>query len=143
MGIMSFSAQPIPHVMELLEKYYKGGSVLDFGCGTGRYVDCFDRRGYLGVDGFDTNIDHCKKTWPNREFILADLETWEPKEKFDYLFSSVSMEQLDKLPMNWAKTYILVEPIGFKHNYIDIYKPQEIIGLRGAEDVLKFMVSNV
>ena len=156
MGIMSFSAEPIPHVMELLEKYYKGGSVLDFGCGTGRYVDCFDRRGYLGVDGFDTNIDYCKKQWPDREFILADLETWKPpvydrfvsgtseeEQKFDYLFSSVSMEQLDKLPMNWAKTYILVEPIGFKHNYIDIYKPQEVIGLRGAEDVLKFMVSNV
>lgn len=143
MGIMAFSAQPIPHVVELLEKYYKGGSVIDFGCGTGRYVDQFDRRGYLGVDGFDTNIDFCKKQWPDRDFLLEDLETWKPKEKFDYLFSSVSMEQLDNLPTGWAKTYLLVEPIGFKHDYIGIYNPREVIGLRGAEDVLKFMVCDV
>jgi len=143
MGIMSFSAEPIGHVIELLEKYYHGGSVLDFGCGTGRYTNQFDRSGYLGVDGFDTNIDYCKKTWPDRDFLLADLETWKPKQKFDYLFSSVSMEQLDNLPKNWAKTYLLVEPIGFKHDYIDIYKPQEVIGIHGAESVLKFMVCHV
>jgi len=141
MGVMSFSAEPVPHVIELLSKHYKGGSVLDFGCGTGRYTDIFDEDGYLGVDGFPGNISWCEANWTEREWLLADLETWKPDKKFDYLFSSVSMEQLENLPMGWAQTYLLVEPIGFKHDYVGIYKPQEVVEIKDAEDVLKFMVA--
>ena len=140
---MQFQAQPVPSVIKFLQEHYKGGSVLDYGCGTGRYVDYFDENGYLGVDGYPQNIEFCKSNWPTYKFLLQDLEGWVPKKKFDYLFSSVTCEQIDNLPdlRKFAKTVILVEPIGFKHDYITRFKPTIIEGIKGAEAVLKFMVS--
>jgi len=123
MGTMSFSAQPIPSFVAFIKEHYKGGTVLDLGCGTGRYTDCFPADMYTGIDGHPGNISFCGATWPDRKWILADLEEWKPKEKYDYLISSVTMEQLDNLPMGWAKHYIMIEPRGHKHNYQEIYKP--------------------
>jgi trans-aconitate methyltransferase len=142
MGTMYFAAQALPQVISLIQKYYKGGSVLDYGCGTGRYTDYFDEDSYLGVDGYPQNIDFCKSNWPKRKFELADLEDWKPKKKFDYLFSSVTCEQIANLPdlRKFAKTVILVEPIGFKHDYTGRFKPSVSVGLEGAEAVLRFMV---
>lgn len=141
---MCFSAQPLPPVIQAIQKYYKGGSVIDYGCGTGRYTDYFDVDGYLGVDGHDGNIDFCKSNWPKHKFELADLEEWKPKKKFDYLFSSVTCEQIDNLPdlRKFAKTLILIEPVGFKHDYIERFNPEIVYGLEGAEQVVKIMVCN-
>lgn len=144
MGIMQFQAQPIPSVIKFLQEHYKGGSVIDYGCGTGRYTDYFDIKGYLGVDGYPQNIDFCRTEWPKHKWELADLEEWKPKKKFDYLFSSVTCEQIEKLPdlREFAKTLLLVEPIGFKHDYIKRFSPHIIEGVEGAEAVLKLMVVN-
>ncbi len=139
---MYFSAQALPQVIKLLQKYYRGGSIIDYGCGTGRYTDYFDIDGYLGVDGWPQNIEFCQRNWPKHKFELADLEEWKPKKKFDYLFSSVTCEQIKKLPdlRKFAKTLLLVEPIGHRHDYIKRFAPQVIIGIEGAEKVMKFMV---
>jgi len=131
MVIMYFDAQPIPQVQEFIEKHYKGGSVIDYGCGCGRYTDCFPADSYVGVDGHEGNISFCKSKWPDRKFELRDLETWKPKKKYDYLFSSVVFDQIENLPVGWAKHYILVE----NGKYTEWFKPKENIGLSGAEEV--------
>lgn len=117
MGIMSFGAQPIPEVVEFIKKHYKGGSILDYGCGSGRYADCFPNKDYLGVDGHHGNISFCIPNFPNKKFIKKDLETWRPKKKFDYLFSSVTFDQIDNLPLDWADKYILIENRKYKYKF--------------------------
>ena len=115
MGIMYFDSNPIPEVQEFIKEHYKGGSVIDYGCGCGRYTDCFPISDYLGVDGHGGNIEAAKSNHLRYKFELHDLETWYPRKKYDYLFSSVSMEQISKLPKGWAKHYVLVEPRGGIH----------------------------
>jgi SAM-dependent methyltransferase len=134
MGTMYFDAEPIPEVEAFIKKHYKGGTVLDFGCGCGRYAHCFPDDMYTGVDGYMENIKFCKQTFGGK-FLLKDLETWKPTKRYDYLFSSVTMEQLENLPMDWADNYILVEPMGLKHNYQEIYKPEVDEGLSAAKEV--------
>ena len=129
---MQFSAQAIPEVISFISEHYKGGSVIDYGCGTGRYTNCFPASKYVGIDGSPENIAYCQKTWPDRTWILADLEKWTPNRTipFEYLFSSVVFDQVKNLPKDWAKTYILIEP----KKYEDIYKPQINIPLDRSND---------
>lgn len=141
MGIMYFSAQPIPEVIEFINKHYKGGSVLDYGCGTGRYTKCFKSASYVGVDGHKGNIGACRDLFPDYHFELHDLETWKPKKKFDYLFSSVAMEQVKNLPKDWAKTYILIEPTTEGcHDYAGIYKPKINEPMNASHEGIRMMI---
>ena len=134
MGVMYFDAQPVPDVVKFIREHYKGGTIIDFGCGCGRYTNLFPKDKYLGVDGYGDNIRAAKDLHPGYKFEVHDLETWKP-EHFDYLLSSVTMEQLDNLPMGWADNYILIEPIGYKHDYQKIYKPNVDEPLMGLEDL--------
>jgi trans-aconitate methyltransferase len=115
---MPFDCQPIAEVEKFIEKHYKGGSVIDFGCGAGRYAHCFPKEDYLGVDGSEINIQNLEARGYKGE--VHNLETWKPKKKFDYLFSSVVFDQLTNLPKDWANTYILIEP----EKYVAEFKPE-------------------
>jgi trans-aconitate methyltransferase len=117
---MFFDGQPINEVEAFIKEHYKGGTVIDFGCGAGRYVEMFPADMYTGVDGHEDNIIACKARWPERKFLVRDLETWKPKKKYDYLFSSVVFDQLENLPKDWAKTYILIED----KKYEEEFKPE-------------------
>lgn len=142
MGIMSFSAEPTKDTLDFIKEHYDGGTVLDYGCGTGRYTDCFPADKYVGIDGHPENIEFCKKKWPDRKWILTDLEEWLPDKKYDNLFSCVVMEQIDKnLPFGWAKRYMLVEPVckDCWHDYPETYKPYYNEG-QGTEKVLRNML---
>jgi trans-aconitate methyltransferase len=124
MGIMYYAASSHPDVMAFIKRHYKGGTVLDYGCGTGRYTECFPKDMYLGVDGYEDNLVDAKRNLPGYKFELHDLETWKPKKKFDYLFSSVVLEQIENLPKKWAKHFIFVEPAGPTYrDYAALYKP--------------------
>jgi len=129
MGIMEFDSKPIGEVRAFIEKNYRGGTIIDYGCGCGRYTDMFPKDKYLGVDGHKGNIENCKKKYPGYKFELHDLETWKPKQ-YDCLFSSVVFDQIENLPKDWAKHYILIE----NEKYKEIFKPQidEPLGTEGT-----------
>ena len=131
MGIMYFDAQPIPEVVEFIREHYKGGSVIDFGCGTGRYADCFPDDMYLGIDGHEKNIEVAKRLHPNKQFAVANIDQPNKGRKYDYLFSSVVLDQLKNLPKGWAKTYILIEP----EKYEKQFKPKVSEVLRSAPTI--------
>jgi len=130
---MPFSAEPMPEVEEFIKKHYKGGSVIDFGCGAGRYAHCFDS--YTGIDGHEGNIKLAQANYPDKTFILADLETFFPHEKYDNLFSSVVFDQVANLPKGWAKKYILIEPTKYESEFkILVKEPLQNISMMVAED---------
>jgi trans-aconitate methyltransferase len=105
---MYFDAQPIPDVIRFIKDNYTGGTILDYGCGCGRYTQYFPKDKYLGVDGHKDNIKTARKLYPDYKFELHNLEKWKP-EKFNNLFSSVVFDQVEKLPHGWADKYILIE----------------------------------
>jgi hypothetical protein len=129
MGVMYFDAQPIPEVEAFIKKHYKGGTVLDYGCGCGRYAHCFPDDMYLGVDGWETNIISAQHNHPNKRFALIDLET-SKFSGYDYLFSSVVFDQIARLPLDWdIKHLILIEP----SKYETIFNPEISESLLGTD----------
>lgn len=141
MGIMYFDSQPIPEVDAFIKKHYKGGSVIDYGCGCGRYAHCFPDDVYIGIDGHEGNIKAAKKLHPNKEFVCTDLEEWvQGYITIDNLFSSVVFDQIEKLPIGQADKYILVE----NKKYRDKFKVIVDEGLKGSEETrLMVCVDNV
>lgn len=117
MGIMYFDSNPIVSVQDFIKEHYQGGTIIDFGCGCGRYTEMFSPKDYLGVDGHEGNIRAARELHPDYHFELHNLEEWEPKKQYDYLFSSVVFDQVERLPKGWAKTYILVEPSKYAEEF--------------------------
>lgn len=129
MGVMYFDAQPIPEVEVFIKEHYKGGTVLDYGCGCGRYAHCFPDDKYLGVDGWETNVIRAQQNNPKKRFALVDLDDAK-FSGFDYVFSSVVFDQIKHLPLGWdVRNYILIEP----SKYESIFKPDVSESLQGTD----------
>jgi SAM-dependent methyltransferase len=62
-----------------------GSSLLDAGCGTGRYARALAALGYrvVGLDRSPDLIDVARAAAPECRFLVADLRTWAPAEPFD------------------------------------------------------------
>lgn len=114
MGLMYFDAQPIPQVVDFIKEHYKGGTILDFGCGCGRYATLFPKDKYLGVDGYKPNVEAAKNLYPGYKFECHDLNKW--SGEFDQILSSVVFDQLKKLP-DMDSEYILIENEKYKDKY--------------------------
>jgi SAM-dependent methyltransferase len=131
MGIMYFDSNPIPEVEAFVNEHYDGGTVLDFGCGCGRYAHLFPDDKYMGVDGHEGNIKAARKRYPKKKFIHHDLEVATPEfTHFDYLFSSVVFDQMQEMPIGWADKYILVE----NKMYKDKFNVEVDEGLKGSKE---------
>ncbi|HKP90299.1 MAG TPA: class I SAM-dependent methyltransferase [Thermoleophilaceae bacterium] len=62
-----------------------GSSLVDAGCGTGRYAAAFAGLGYLvtGVDLSPELVAVAERAAPDARFEVADLRSWTPAEPFD------------------------------------------------------------
>ena len=83
----------------VLKNPIKNFSFLDIGCGNGYVVQevskhalCFKS---IGIDGSKEMIEKAKNLDPKGEYILSDISTWSPKEKFDYIHSMEVMYYLE------------------------------------------------
>jgi len=108
-------------------------SVLDIGCGDGRFTSFLKDFDYLGVDISQKNIDVCKKNHPKTRFECADLTKWDTKKKYDVVFSWVALQHINPLQFDelarkiskWGKYIILCEHVEepgendylWKHDY--------------------------
>ena len=77
-------------VLKLVSKYQlKGGSVLDVGCGTGRYTELFRKAGLdaFGIDLSKTAISKAIDSFPECNFMISDINEAEFKnQNFDIIF---------------------------------------------------------
>jgi len=64
-------------------------SVLDLGCGYGRVAGAFISKGcdYTGIDVSSEAIDQARRRFPNANFQLHDLNSWEPKQTYDLVIA--------------------------------------------------------
>lgn len=74
----------IPRLLKLLEKC-NASRVLDFGCGTGRHIIYFARKGFAvyGFDASDTAIQRARELLGN-ENLEASLKIWDMTHPLPY-----------------------------------------------------------
>ncbi|MBI5139997.1 MAG: class I SAM-dependent methyltransferase [Candidatus Vogelbacteria bacterium] len=66
---------------------FKGGDVLDVGCGSGMVSELFDN-GYIGIDKELSEVESAKKKYPNSRFETMDATKINfPDSSFDLSFS--------------------------------------------------------
>lgn len=126
----------IQDVKEFYKKI-KPTSVLDIGCGNGRWVELLKEWGvkrnltfsYTGMDVSKKLIDICKKKWPKLSFFTEALEllpaTPVSKVKYDLIFSYTTLEHVKPENISGVvaslkkrgKKLLLIEPTNFESKY--------------------------
>lgn len=120
-------------------------SVLDVGCGSGRFVPLFEGKEYEGCDISKTLIEHCKKEFKGKFHVLPAEDVDALDKKFDLIFSytcleHVKPENLEKVAFAFkqtAKKLLLIEPVNFvpqgeycfNHDYSKYFKIEKKINL--------------
>jgi len=64
-----------------------GGKILEMACGTGRVAEPLLYKGYnyTGLDLSHVFIDHCRKKYPNGQFITGDMRSFQLDQQFDLI----------------------------------------------------------
>jgi len=85
----------------------KNKSVLCIGCGTGEECEHLKSLGAKKVVGIDISkemIDFAKKSYPDLEFLVMDMEKLNFSENsFDFVYSSLTMHYVNYVK-SWTKT---------------------------------------
>ncbi len=69
--------------------------ILDVGCGTGEYSDCFNPQNYIGIDISHDYIKHARKT-KDRKFLVMDATNLSfPNNCFDIILIVAILHHLD------------------------------------------------
>lgn len=75
---------------KLGEDWIRRQTVLDIGCGTGKYSDCLAKMGFrsvLGIDFVEIAISEAQRyREANLQFVCCDLFQWNLKERYGLLF---------------------------------------------------------
>ena len=66
----------------------KGQRILEPMCGSGRFLIPFSEKGFdiSRMDRSGEMLERCRQKLPGAKLVQADLETYRPQEKFDYIF---------------------------------------------------------
>ncbi len=108
------------NVSEFLQKisFDKPFTFLDVGCGNGWVVRNIAKgnncKKSIGIDISKKMIIQAKKKLDNKkeEFFHTDVELWDYKGKFDFIFSMESLYYADSIEIALEKIYKLLKPGG-------------------------------
>jgi len=108
--------------------FEKTFSFLDVGCGNGwviRNITKIDNcKKAIGIDKSKNMIINCrsKKKSSKEKYIRADIETWNYKGRFDFIFSMESLYYVKSLQVALSQIYKLLKPDGKFFCGTDFYK---------------------
>ncbi len=143
------STQPIEkdEVKQVFEKL-KPKSVLDIGCGDGRWFEHLKEWGveeYQGIDISQNLIKAAQLRFPNAKFKAVKVEDFKDEKQYDVVFSYTCLEHIKEEDFEKAveaikkvgKKLVLVEPVNFisrfychAHDYKKYFKVIEEIPLK-------------
>lgn len=115
------------------KKYLIDGSVLDVGCGCGRFVPLLGDRDYLGIDISPLSVGVCKKNFPDNRFEVADIVKWTPDRVYDNIFTWTVLEHIppevigdvvEKLKA-YGRNVVAVEPIATSEKWAEHCFPHD------------------
>lgn len=92
--------EPDSFLVDVIKKRNKPGRALDLGCGTGSYSVYLAKQGYevTGLDMFPRALEmgkeRAKKEGVEVNWEQADLFTWQPPQKFDFILDSGCLHSL-------------------------------------------------
>ena len=69
--------------------------VLDIGCGTGEYSDCFNPQNYTGIDISSDYIKYARKTRKGKFLVMDATNLSFPNESFDIILIAAIIHHLD------------------------------------------------
>lgn len=102
-------------MMEIMEKHgvnLNGASVLDLGCGSGAYTIRIAEKAkkVTALDLSEGMLDAVKKSAEERgltniEYVNADWEAYEPGDKFDLIFASLTPAVKDEASVDKMRKY--------------------------------------
>jgi trans-aconitate 2-methyltransferase len=73
-------------------------AVVDLGCGPGNSTrvlrDRWPSADLLGVDNSTEMIEKARETFPQEQWLLADIRTWRPEQRYDVIFSGATLQWL-------------------------------------------------
>ncbi len=124
-----------------LERYMQflipaGSSVVEIGCGTGELLNSVEPARGLGIDISPKMVEIAKKSFPNLQFEVGDLENLEFEEKFDYVVVDGTIGNVDDIQLAIKELHQLCKPetrlIIVYYNYLwePVLKLAEGLGLR-------------
>jgi len=91
-------------IRKVLNKHIRAdeaSSVLDIGCGTGRYAGLFKESDYTGIDIDDVYLAYARKQHSFGKFIKMDAAKLDfPDNHFDYVFSVSTFHHLSDKQVN-------------------------------------------
>ncbi len=125
---------------------FENKSILDVGAGLGDYYayiySTYDNFEYLGLDVLEDFVEGAKKKYPDANFVKADLLTYKPEKKYDYVIScgalNVVIGDMEKLVRQAIKAFydncniacgfnLLSNNAIYKDNSLYNYEPIEIL----------------
>ena len=127
----SKQAETMPVEWEEVEKFVKKvnpGSVLDIGCGDGRWYPKMQEWGvkdYRGIDISSNLIKAAQFRFPHLEknFETSKVEDYQPKDKVDLVFSYTCTEHIK--PEDWDKAVESIKKMGKK---LLLIEPTDFVG---------------
>lgn len=70
--------------------------IIDLGCGPGNSTEILRRRWphakIIGLDSSAEMISAARERYPDQEWILANVETWEARQPYDIVFSNAALQ---------------------------------------------------
>jgi SAM-dependent methyltransferase len=82
-------AAPWPGWERLFARFRGPATVLDLGCGNGRFLAALEARGlvrsYTGVDTSEPLLEEARARFPRAAFVLSDVRTFGTAEPFDWV----------------------------------------------------------
>ena len=142
-----FGGVPDHNYDEFILSVLEPGSVLDVGCGAGRFVETLSKdHAYVGIDISESAINQAKEDYPEQVFSCKDIVKDKIGMQFDNVFTWTALEHVppehikavaNKLKKAAKKNIIICEPFNegelaehcFNHDYPSLFKVERKIDL--------------
>jgi len=91
-------------------------TIVDLGCGTGSLTALLARRwpsaSVIGIDSSPEMIDRARSDHPDIDWLIADINDWEPPDRVDIVYSNATLHWLDEHETLFRRLHSYISPGG-------------------------------